>query len=402
MSSFSFFFFNATATTEIYTLSLHDALPILYYKRFNSSGTLQGDYYYEGLRTIRTDLQPLDQNLTREAERGYKALRYETKPVEANLSYKDDAGFEFQNTNHWTISSGSFVQDEIAFSGVRSFKTTATNSGATPTNLAITGNYIYPRDLDLKLKLSYYYSATGLQTSTNYNKFWCQLYFTNGPTYYYDSANNNWTTTVKYFFFEDAAISSANKWISQDISITKLPAAAGQSQTVILKIYGPESFLLNYQGVYVDNTLLYLDSPSTEANEITLTQDTTTNVIIGDLEVDRPLNGLVLDYTGVYDVSNILSTSTPVIQTQKQQLDDFRNIVTRYEGTVYNNETAPVTPMDKIRINFTNFSEPDSLILDSLEYSVKSNRYNIIAHKPNQDNPVAATSTSKFTTVIQS
>src|SRR2546426_12575211 len=28
-SSFSFFFFNDTATTEIYTLSLHDALPIL-------------------------------------------------------------------------------------------------------------------------------------------------------------------------------------------------------------------------------------------------------------------------------------------------------------------------------------------------------------------------------------
>src|SRR5438093_11060437 len=28
-SLFSFFFFNDTATTEIYTLSLHDALPIL-------------------------------------------------------------------------------------------------------------------------------------------------------------------------------------------------------------------------------------------------------------------------------------------------------------------------------------------------------------------------------------
>src|SRR5258707_2921085 len=28
MSAFSFFFFNDTATTEIYTLSLHDALPI--------------------------------------------------------------------------------------------------------------------------------------------------------------------------------------------------------------------------------------------------------------------------------------------------------------------------------------------------------------------------------------
>src|SRR2546422_3863042 len=30
-SSFFFFFFNDTATTEIYTLSLHDALPILDY-----------------------------------------------------------------------------------------------------------------------------------------------------------------------------------------------------------------------------------------------------------------------------------------------------------------------------------------------------------------------------------
>src|SRR5256885_13634146 len=29
----SFFFFNDTATTEIYTLSLHDALPILYLDR---------------------------------------------------------------------------------------------------------------------------------------------------------------------------------------------------------------------------------------------------------------------------------------------------------------------------------------------------------------------------------
>src|SRR2546430_12959131 len=32
-SSFIFFFFNDTATTEIYTLSLHDALPILIIER---------------------------------------------------------------------------------------------------------------------------------------------------------------------------------------------------------------------------------------------------------------------------------------------------------------------------------------------------------------------------------
>src|SRR3712207_8357056 len=37
---FSFFFFNDTATTEIYTLSLHDALPIL-----SGDGAAQIDAY---------------------------------------------------------------------------------------------------------------------------------------------------------------------------------------------------------------------------------------------------------------------------------------------------------------------------------------------------------------------
>src|SRR2546422_8219313 len=38
-SAFFFFFFNDTATTEIYTLSLHDALPI-YHRRNQDGGTI--------------------------------------------------------------------------------------------------------------------------------------------------------------------------------------------------------------------------------------------------------------------------------------------------------------------------------------------------------------------------
>src|SRR5256885_9689654 len=39
LSCFIFFFFNDTATTEIYTLSLHDALPI--YAKHNAKSTLR-------------------------------------------------------------------------------------------------------------------------------------------------------------------------------------------------------------------------------------------------------------------------------------------------------------------------------------------------------------------------
>src|SRR2546430_17367182 len=42
-SNYSFFFFNDTATTEIYTLSLHDALPI-YYEAWLVEAMRHGDY----------------------------------------------------------------------------------------------------------------------------------------------------------------------------------------------------------------------------------------------------------------------------------------------------------------------------------------------------------------------
>ena len=369
----------------------------LYFERFNSSGTSQGDYYHEGLRTIRTDLQPLEQNLTREAERGYKGIRLEQPAVKSNLSYTDDASFEFQNTNHWIITNGSFTTDEISKSGNRSFKTTATNSGSTPTNLALTGNYSGRRFVASKLKISYYYDTNNAsQSTTLYNRFWCQLTFNSGTNYYYDTDNKNWTTTVKYFFFEDAS-NSADSWISQELEVAELPSASGQSQVVNLRIYGPRNYLTNYQGVYIDDTILLREEVGTAITERLLTQDNTTNVIINDLEVDRQLINFCLDYTGVY--TGYFDLQTPARLAAKQQLNDFRSIVTRYEGTLYNNETAPVTPMDKIRINFTNFSEGDSLILDGLEYSLKSNRYNIIAHKPNQDNPIATTETTKTQTI---
>src|SRR5690349_24214297 len=42
---FFFFFFNDTATTEIYTLSLHDALPIsIFLKSLSSSGLSKSTY----------------------------------------------------------------------------------------------------------------------------------------------------------------------------------------------------------------------------------------------------------------------------------------------------------------------------------------------------------------------
>src|SRR3712207_9152674 len=60
------FFFNDTATTEIYTLSLHDALPIFTY--------VHGHEYRAGLRYIRTITdKPIGMNaLIEQSSRAYR------------------------------------------------------------------------------------------------------------------------------------------------------------------------------------------------------------------------------------------------------------------------------------------------------------------------------------------
>src|SRR5437868_8961831 len=64
-----FFFFNDTATTEIYTLSLHDALPISGGPRRRADGRGTGRRAEEarvaGLRGAAEVLRPLDRKSTR-------------------------------------------------------------------------------------------------------------------------------------------------------------------------------------------------------------------------------------------------------------------------------------------------------------------------------------------------
>src|SRR5258708_37113380 len=64
-SSCFFFFFNDTATTEIYTLSLHDALPISSGSvRGVTSGTVMGMETQASLPVVDA-LRPLDRKSTR-------------------------------------------------------------------------------------------------------------------------------------------------------------------------------------------------------------------------------------------------------------------------------------------------------------------------------------------------
>src|SRR5438034_6035420 len=64
--SFSlFFFFNDTATTEIYTLSLHDALPIFVRDRKGEYKDLLEELRQEGFTRVKVDGEQRDRKSTR-------------------------------------------------------------------------------------------------------------------------------------------------------------------------------------------------------------------------------------------------------------------------------------------------------------------------------------------------
>src|SRR5258708_28894017 len=78
----SFFFFNDTATTEIYTLSLHDALPI---SQSNDEGG--ANYYLTGITAYDKDGQ--DRKSTR-LNSSHQIISYAVFCLKKKKSWKDE------------------------------------------------------------------------------------------------------------------------------------------------------------------------------------------------------------------------------------------------------------------------------------------------------------------------
>src|SRR3712207_9298722 len=85
-SRYSFFFFNDTATTEIYTLSLHDALPICLGVGEGARGWVRGARGER--RAVPSHLAPRTSHLTAVCSRASSRSEEHTSELQyANISY---------------------------------------------------------------------------------------------------------------------------------------------------------------------------------------------------------------------------------------------------------------------------------------------------------------------------
>jgi hypothetical protein len=118
----------------------------------------------------------------------------------------------------------------------------------------------------------------------------------------------------------------------------------------------------------------------------------------GEYKQKETLLSNELEFTNINSILGTFKHKDRPLSTQKtldkcvlqEFINDYRTPVKRYEGEFYKDDAdeVPIYFYNKLWINFgtTILQEPVSCIIDSLEYNVKQNHYNIIMHVPNADN----------------
>ena len=341
-------------------------------------------------RQIKSDLQPLNNDMVAEYLPPLKKVMINTD-LETLNKYKRihflSPSFEWGNTDY-SIPYGSVDTHDVISNGNKSYKLTnyVTSTGTKTKAIDLGGNTSYGllytvRNGPIKAGFKYYFESTN--TSPNYKLYYVfKLWGTpsaGGGTYtatYWD--NEDQTALNSSIVYNEIEINDAqylNSWqefelnIPDDISILK------QNGKLELEIYFPYiSSSTGYSAMYIDNVIIYQDRGFQKG--ILLDADLGKNSGVYDYE-------LLPNESWRFYVGGELGD----LQNNAQEiLNDYRSFVPRYEGTFYNNNSKPITPLAKPYINFGDeFKGKQAEMIDGMTYNVKANEYSLIMHTSNND-----------------
>src|SRR6266446_9751421 len=130
---FRFFFFNDTATTEIYTLSLHDALPILTPEEYHAQGQADLDKALEQLRGVSVFFEFDSATLTKEAQEKLSNVA-NVLTAHSELKVRIEGNCDERGSGQYNLALGQRRADSakkyLATLGVGSGQITAISFGA--------------------------------------------------------------------------------------------------------------------------------------------------------------------------------------------------------------------------------------------------------------------------------
>jgi hypothetical protein len=410
-------------------------------KYLDTSQSSYTTYNFQALNNIKTDVLPLYQSLVREVERPYKKINLSVEQRK-NLS-QYNTSFEY-GTEFYINYSGSTSNYDIVKSGTKSWRTSSSSTGSgEPTSRILTTNKLNSyvasnatnniKVKDFKPILSFdYYIDTGNtdQSSGTAARVWYKVTATDNfsNVFYYNVEDNEWTSS-SYMNYEAVDTNQADKWLNK--SITADIDASGFGSKVNSYVYKLE-FYRPYRGGMSGYNYLYLDNVKIKQNhqqffdrfintnsysavdffpvisKASVELNSTTNNLEKELKIPVILknynHNLKVGATAFAAKYPQGIAALPYFEEQKlytsdgdvprlheailkQKINDFKTPIKRYEGTLYNNNSQPLSMLSKVWVNFGEniLQEVNSCIMDSLEYNVKKNEYDVVMHLPNSD-----------------
>lgn len=360
---------------------------------YNYLGAYVGSVTDNYLRIVPSYFKAINNNLTRLIKRPLRKYEEVINIKQKKIDLNYNASFEFDLEN-WTITGASTISAD-SFSGKKALRFTdySPTLGTYATKAITTGADNVIEGNQYQLLISVNVDEGGSVTKLPY---FIRLFFS-GNYYYWDNVIKNWGTSGTILW---SVLDLNADGTYESFKIT--PSAVPNSGTLEIGIAPPYLDAVGaYTATYIDNFCLRnIDNEQNNYEEaIAIREQLVVNkvsdimrhedVYVGNFN-ENVFWGSFINYPLFRRSQDNGPKTLEEIITQ-QRLNDFRSYCKTYEGDLNSNSPYMViSMMNKVYFNFSNFTETDSAIMDSMRFSVKSNAYSILCHIPNNYTDVSS------------
>ena len=325
------------------------------FRIYNTSGSLISSTTDDIFLETKTDLTPLGNDLVVEYIPPARIIENTENFSAYNLQFNSligDPTFELP-TSDWTIFSGGASIGEYPYliSGKQSIRTNLSVTSPSTYNRIFRARATeqeYRQNTEIQIEVNYYLDGT-LSSSENPFSIIYRLdnaYDDNGNTVvrYWNNESKFWSDTPQTNI---EIVKSANTFNSFTITFeTENIDELSDIQFSIGKPYKQTSTTFNY--LYFDDITFGFNQKL--SNNLVSTRERTVNS--NKLESEYVPHKKTYYLVRARD-KRVSQTPTAQDTITQQKMNDYRSHVSRYEGTFYNNNVIPVSPINKIWVNFS-------------------------------------------------
>lgn len=369
------------------------------YFTYSYLGFETGNLTANFLREVKADLIPLNQNLFREVRRPLKKYANIIDISQQEIDQNKNASLEFGIEN-WDVVAGAYTIDSNPFGGLKNIKyndfVSTLGAYTEKINTVDCGSIIKGLSYD-------FICSVRVDTASTLVKVpWYVTYYDadSGNDIYWIDSTKSWSANSS-ILWNEKTIDSRSKYEQIKASLTNPPAGGVCTMGVGVPYIDGVSI-----DTYLDNIALRPNDEGIVYKTINFNRtitDTIKNsdvlehegVSIANTTVDTFLGAFV----GVPSFKRCQDASGQALESivTQQRLNDFRAFSKAYSGDFSLNSQYGILSMaNKIWINFSNLSETDSAIMDSISFSVKEGIYSVRCHIPNNYTDVASTFYASF------